>query len=198
MKYFGDESNYCYCSCRSSRKERVVCKHFFVVIKTGLKYFNDIAHLYKCYPFTILDDYLFKIPDEMNEKVVHITSDDISPNKDLEDSNPTVSFDEPQNQEVVCALLPQRGSTFKLKKMNLSAGTKAFTEKLHNIKSSANTIVDLDAGINQLIRIVDADLCRHQQNDSLVVLKYYQTKGKKFLFGRSGNRGRHDEAILQS
>ena len=85
MKYFGDESNYCYCSCRSFRKERVVCKHFFVVIKTGLKYFNDIAHLYKCYPFTILDDYLFKIPDEMNEKVVHITSDDISPNNDLED-----------------------------------------------------------------------------------------------------------------
>lgn len=29
---FGDESNY-YCSCGSFHKERVVCKHFFTVIK---------------------------------------------------------------------------------------------------------------------------------------------------------------------
>ena len=29
--YFGDESNYCYCSCSSFRKEKVVCKHFSVV-----------------------------------------------------------------------------------------------------------------------------------------------------------------------
>ena len=33
--YFCDESNYCYCSCGSFRKERVVCKHFFAVIKKG-------------------------------------------------------------------------------------------------------------------------------------------------------------------
>ena len=45
--------------------------------------------------------------------------DNISPNNDLEESDPTDSFDEPQNQEVVSALLPQRGSTFKFKKMYL-------------------------------------------------------------------------------
>ena len=163
--YFGDEGNYCYCSCGFFRKERVVCKHFFVVIKKGLKYFNDIAHLYKCYPFTILDNYLFKIPDEMNEEVVHITSDDFSPNNDLEDSNPTDSLHETQNQEVDSALLPQRGWTFKLKKMNLLANTKVFTEKFCNLKSSENTIGELDAGINQLTRIINAELCRHQQND---------------------------------
>ena len=52
----------------------------------------------------------------MNEEVVHRKNDDISRNNDLEDINPADSFDEPQNQEVVSVLLPQRGSTFKLKK----------------------------------------------------------------------------------
>ena len=51
--YFGDESNYCYCSCGSIRKERVVCKHFFTVIKKRLKCFNDITHLYRFHSFTI-------------------------------------------------------------------------------------------------------------------------------------------------
>ena len=73
--------------------------------------FNDITHLYRCHPFTILDDNL-----EINEEVAHMSSDGISPNIDLEDSNPTDSFDEPQNQEIVSALLPPKGLTFKLKK----------------------------------------------------------------------------------
>ena len=146
--YFGDESTYCYCSCGSFRKERVVSKHFFAVIRKGLKYFNDIRHLYRFHPFTILDDDLFHIPDEMHEEVVHMTSDDISPKNDLEDSNPTDSFNEPRNQEVVSVLLPQKGSTFKLKKMNLLANIKVFTEKCYNLKSSENIIVELDAGIN--------------------------------------------------
>ena len=77
-----------------------------------IEVFNDIAHLYKCYPFTILNNYLLKIPDEMNEEVVHITSDDFSPNNDLEDSNPTDSLHETQNQEVDSVLLPQKGINF--------------------------------------------------------------------------------------
>ena len=80
--------------------------------------------------------------------------------------------------------------------MNFSTNIKVFTEKCYNLKSSENTIGELDGGINQLTRIVDAELCR--QNDSLVVLKYYQTKGKKTVFGWSGNESTHDEAILQS
>ena len=166
--YFDDESNYCYCSCGSFRKERVVCKHFFAVIRKGLKCFNDITHLYRFHPFTILDDDLFNIPNEMNEEVVHMTSDYISPKNDLEDSNPTDSFNELQNQEVVSVLLPQRESTFKLKKMNLLANIKVVPEKCYNLKSSENIIGEPDAGINQLTRIVDAELCRQQQNDSLV------------------------------
>ena len=71
----------------------VLCKHFFAVIKKGLKCFNNITHLYRCHPFTILDDDLFNIPDQMNEEVVHTTSHDISPNNDLKDSNLTDSFD---------------------------------------------------------------------------------------------------------
>ena len=104
----------------------------------------------------------------MNEEVVHMTSDDISPKNDLEDSHPTDLFNEPQNQEVVSVLLPQRGSTFKLKKMNLLTNIKVFTEKCYNLKSSEKIIGEVDAGINQLTRIVDAELCRKQQNDSLV------------------------------
>ena len=73
--YFGDESNYCYCSCGSFWKERAVCKHFFAVIKKWLKCFNDITHLHRFHPFTILDDDLFNILNEMNEGVVHMTSE---------------------------------------------------------------------------------------------------------------------------
>ena len=113
-----------------------VCKHFIAVIRKWLKCFSNITHPYRCHPFTILDGDLFNISDETNEKVVHMTSDDISPNNDLEFSNPTDSFDEPQNQEVVSTLLPQRGSTFKLKKMNLLANIKVFTEKCYGLKLS--------------------------------------------------------------
>ena len=52
--------------------------------------------------------------------------------------------------------------------MNLLANVKVFTEKCYNLKSSENIIANLDAGINQLTRVVDAELCRQQQNDSLV------------------------------
>ena len=104
----------------------------------------------------------------MNEEVVHRTSDDISPKNDLEESNPTDSFNEPQNQEVVSVSLPQRGSTFKLKKKNLLANIKVFMEKCYNLKSSENIIGELDAGINQLTRTADAELCKQQQNYSLV------------------------------
>ena len=106
--YFGDERNYCYCRWSSFRKERVVCKHFLADIKKGLKCFNDITDLYRFHPFTILDDDLFNIPNEIKEEVVHLTGDDISPNNDLEDSSSTDFFDEPQNQEVVSVLLPKQ------------------------------------------------------------------------------------------
>ena len=43
--------------------------------------------------------------------------------------------------------------------MNLLANIKVFTEKYYNLKSSENIIGDLDAGINQLRGIVDAELC---------------------------------------
>ena len=145
----------------------------------------------------------------MNEEVVHMTSDIISRNNNSEISNPTDSFDEPQNQEVVSALLPQRGSTFKLKKMNLLGNIKVFTEKCYNLKSSENIIGDLDAGINQLARILDVELRRQQQNDSLVErpktpkkrknkakFKVLPNKRKKHPY--SGNESRYDEAILQS
>ena len=51
-------------------------------------------------------------------------------------------------------------NNFKLKKMNLLANIKVYTENCYNLKSSENIIVELDADINQLTRIVDAELCK--------------------------------------
>ena len=59
---------------------------------------------------------------------VLVTSDDVSPYNDLEGSNPKDSFDELQNQEIISILIPQRELAFKLKKMNLLANFKVFTE----------------------------------------------------------------------
>ena len=47
-----------------------------------MKLFNNITYLYRYYSFTILDDDLFNIPNKMNKEVVHVTSDDTTPNND--------------------------------------------------------------------------------------------------------------------
>ena len=85
-----------------------------------MKCFNDVTHLYRCHPITILNN------------------DDIPPNNDVEDSNPTETFDQPQNQKVISASLPQRGSTFKLKEINLFTNIKVFTEKVFTSLTSFN------------------------------------------------------------
>lgn len=61
-----------------------------------------------------------------------MTNENISPNNDLGGSNPTDSFNESQNQDVVSVLLPQIGSTFKLKKTNLLANIKVYTKMLQS------------------------------------------------------------------
>ena len=52
--------------------------------------------------------------------------------------------------------------------MNILANIKVFTEKSYNLKSSENIIGKLDAGINQLRRVEDAELGRQQKYNSLV------------------------------
>ena len=94
--------------------------------------------------------------------------DDISLTNDLEDINSTESFDELQNQEKVSVLLLQKGSSFKLKKMNLLAKIKVFMEHGYNLKSFKNIISEPDASINQLTRIVDVELCGQPENGYLV------------------------------
>ena len=69
--------------------------------------------------------------------------------------------------------------------MNLLANIKVLiTEKCYSLKSSENIIGEFDAGINHLTRIMDAELCRQQQNELLlerpkipkILLKYCQVK----------------------
>ena len=168
-------------------------EHFFAVIKKGLKCFNDITDLYRFHPFTILDDDLFNISDEMNE-VVHMTSDDISPKNDLEDSDPTNSFTEQQNHEVVFVLLRQRGSPFELKNKNLLANIKVFiygkilSTVLNHLKTLLASLMPLLASLQELqtrnyvgskkIILLWSDQ-KHQKNvKAKQILKYCQTKGR--------------------
>ena len=62
--------------------------------------------------------------------------------------------------------------------MNLLANIKVFAEKCSNLKPSESITGKLDAGINQLTRIVDVKLCRQQQDDSLVERPKTQKKRK--------------------
>ena len=92
----------------------------------------------------------------MNEEVVHMTSDDISPKNDLEDSDPTNSFTEQQNHEVVFVLIRQRGSTFELKNKNLLANIKVFiygkilSTVLNHLKTLLASLMPLLVSLQEL------------------------------------------------
>ena len=97
-----------------------------------------------------------------------MTNDNISPNNDLGGSNPTDSFNEPQNQEVVSVLLPQIGSTFKLKKTSLLGNIKVYTENATILNNLKTFLVSLMPVLISVTRILAAKLCRQQPNDYLV------------------------------
>ena len=63
LKYnvsFGDNETFCSCSCWDFRRTRLLCKHFFPIIESGRKQFNNLTKLFLNYPFTNLDRDLFK------------------------------------------------------------------------------------------------------------------------------------------
>ena len=80
--------------------------------------------------------------------------DDISLTNDLEDINSTESFDELQNQEKVSVLLLQKGSSFKLKKMNLLAKIKVFMEHgstiLNHLKTLLASLMPVSISLQEL------------------------------------------------
>lgn len=56
---FGNENQTCSCTCRDFRRTRLLCKHFFAVIQSGKRSFEDLSPLFKDHPFTNLDSNLF-------------------------------------------------------------------------------------------------------------------------------------------
>ena len=60
MVDFGDASRYCCCTCPDFRRNRMLCKHFFAVIDSGLMSFHNITPLFRQHVWTNLDAELFK------------------------------------------------------------------------------------------------------------------------------------------
>ena len=67
------------------------------------------------------------------------------------------------------APLPSRGSSFKLKKMNLLSNTKILTEKVHCIKNSHSSEDLIDAvNISALEVLTDVDRHLTESNDLFI------------------------------
>ena len=66
---FGTNESYVSCSCPWYRRNRSLCKHFFAVIKSGYKQFEDLTLLYKNHPLHVIDEYLLKSENDPERKV---------------------------------------------------------------------------------------------------------------------------------
>ena len=53
---FGSDETFCSCSCPDYRRNRMLCKHFFAVIKSGMRTYEDITPLFRNSPFVCLDE----------------------------------------------------------------------------------------------------------------------------------------------
>ena len=60
---FGNEKEICWCTCRDFKRTRLLCKHFFAVISSNEKCFEDLSPLFLLHPFTNLDSDLFGAMD---------------------------------------------------------------------------------------------------------------------------------------
>ena len=58
--YFGDNVNFCSCSCKEFRKARILCKHIITVVSVAKKTFTDLSILYLEHPLTNLNEDLFQ------------------------------------------------------------------------------------------------------------------------------------------
>ena len=53
---FGNEDTFCSCTCPDYRRNRMICKHFFAVIKSGIRTYEDLTPLFRNSPFICLDE----------------------------------------------------------------------------------------------------------------------------------------------
>ena len=57
---FGTRENFLRCSCPWLRRNRSLCKHFFAVIDSGYREFEDLIPLHRNHPLHTIDTNLFK------------------------------------------------------------------------------------------------------------------------------------------
>ena len=76
------------------------------------------------------------------------------------------------------APLPSRGSSFKLKKMNLLSNIKILIEKVYCIKNSHSS-EDLVDAVNSSILEVSTDLDRHLTERNDLFIESAETESKK-------------------
>ena len=84
--YFGNENEFCDCSCDDFRRNRLLCKHFFSVIRRGFRCFTDITPLFINHPYTTLDNEVLGISQDKNE-TVNIVNDDSDNDADVDESD---------------------------------------------------------------------------------------------------------------
>ena len=152
---FGSNDRFCSCTCLSFRRKRVLCKHFFLVIENGYRSFTDVSQMYRNHPFIILDEELFQgMNDSLNTTgSTQLVREGIKCIKEHVRSDEWRQEDrENMSLEVTSsyAPLPSRGSSFKLKKMNLLSNIKILTEKVYCIKNSHSS-EDLIGAVNSSI-----------------------------------------------
>lgn len=121
---FGDERNMCWCNCEDFRRHRLICKHFFAVIRSGKAVFDDISPIFREDIYTNIDEFVL--------------------GEGLDLTSPTVNSDEQPSTMVVdlSASLPGPSKTsktkFKSKKDFLLNKMKVLNEKIWNVKKSAS------------------------------------------------------------
>ena len=58
--YFGTKENFLRCSCLWFRRNHSLCKHFFAIIDSGYREFEDLTPLYRNHSLHTIDADLFK------------------------------------------------------------------------------------------------------------------------------------------
>ena len=156
---FGSNDRFCSCTYLSFRRKRVLCKHFFLVIENGYRSFTDVSQMYRNHPFIILDE---ELSQGMNDSLNTAGFTQLPP-EGIKGIKEHVSSDEWQQEdpenislEVTSsyAPLPSRGSSFKLKKMNLLSNIKILTEKVYCIKNSHSSEDLIDAVNSSILEVL--------------------------------------------
>ena len=139
--------------------------------------------MYRNHPFIILDE---ELSQGMNDSLNTAGFTQLPP-EGIKGIKEHVSSDEWQQEdpenislEVTSsyAPLPSRGSSFKLKKMNLLSNIKILTEKVYCIKNSHSS-EDLVDAVNSSILEVSTDLDRHLTERNDLFIESAETESKK-------------------